>query len=88
MPSCPVLSINTGMAFATPVVTPRMPLMNVLEQGGKFIQSVKHGVTLDGRFSGQVRRPLLGLDAAEKDAMAQVVTALKQNIAMISAEGK
>ncbi|UTW02095.1 dihydrodipicolinate synthase family protein [Amphritea atlantica] len=69
------------------IMAEMMPLMHVLEQGGKFIQSVKHGVTLDGRFAGEVRKPLLGLEEAEKDAMAQVVGELKENIAKIVAEG-
>ncbi|WP_290703068.1 dihydrodipicolinate synthase family protein [Amphritea sp.] len=80
--------LENDFAKGRRIMAEMMPLMSVLEQGGKFIQSVKYGVTLDGRFSGQVRRPLLGLDAAEKDAMAQVVTTLKQNIALIAAEGK
>lgn len=69
------------------IMAEMMPLMHVLEQGGKFIQSVKHGVTLDGRFAGEVRKPLLGLEEAEKDTMAQVVGVLKENIAKIVAEG-
>ena len=64
-----------------------MPLMRVLEQGGKFIQSVKYGVTLDGRFAGEVRKPLRGLNKDEKRAMAQVVKTLKTTIASIEAEG-
>ncbi|WP_452600546.1 dihydrodipicolinate synthase family protein [Rhodanobacter aciditrophus] len=53
-----------------------MPLMSVLEQGGKFIQSVKHGVTFDGHDAGVVRSPLMGLDDAEKTELEQVITAL------------
>ncbi|MEH6444525.1 MAG: dihydrodipicolinate synthase family protein [Oceanospirillaceae bacterium] len=80
--------VNNDFAKGRRIMAAMMPLMSVLEQGGKFIQSVKHGVTLDGRVSGQVRRPLLGLDDAEKEAMAQVVTELKLTIAKISAESK
>jgi 4-hydroxy-tetrahydrodipicolinate synthase len=68
------------------IMSAMMPLMRVLEQGGKFIQSVKYGVTLDGRVGGEVRKPLLGLDADEKIAMAQVVKTLKTTIAGIEAE--
>jgi 4-hydroxy-tetrahydrodipicolinate synthase len=63
-----------------------MPLMEVLEQGGKFIQSVKYGVTLDGRVAGEVRKPLRGLNEDEKQAMAQVVITLKATIEGIEAE--
>lgn len=68
------------------IMSAMMPLMRVLEQGGKFIQSVKYGVTLDGRFSGEVRKPLRGLNKDEKRAMAQVVKTLKTTIAGIEAE--
>jgi len=68
------------------IMSAMMPLMRVLEQGGKFIQSVKYGVTLDGRFSGEVRKPLRGLNKDEKRAMAQVVKTLKTTIASIEAE--
>lgn len=79
--------VQNDFAKGRRIMAEMMPLMHVLEQGGKFIQSVKHGVTLDGRFAGEVRKPLLGLDDAEKDAMAQVVSELKVNIAKIVAEG-
>ncbi|WP_372741687.1 dihydrodipicolinate synthase family protein [Neptunomonas sp.] len=65
------------------IMSAMMPLMRVLEQGGKFIQSVKYGVTLDGRVSGEVRKPLLGLGEDEKLAMHGVVQTLKENIAKI-----
>lgn len=68
------------------IMSAMMPLMRVLEQGGKFIQSVKYGVTLDGRVSGEVRKPLRGLNNDEKRAMAQVVKTLKTAIAAIEAE--
>lgn len=60
-----------------------MPLMSVLEQGGKFIQSVKYGVTLAGRFAGVTRKPLLGLDEAEKSQLEAVISTLKASIAAI-----
>ncbi|MCV6591044.1 MAG: dihydrodipicolinate synthase family protein [Marinobacterium sp.] len=68
------------------IMSAMMPLMRVLEQGGKFIQSVKYGVTLDGRVSGEVRKPLRGLNKDEKRAMAQVVQTLKTTIARIEAD--
>lgn len=68
------------------IMAAMMPLMSVLEQGGKFIQSVKHGVTFDGRDAGIVRSPLMGLDEAEKTELEQVIVALQKNIASIVAE--
>lgn len=68
------------------IMAAMMPLMRVLEQGGKFIQCVKYGVTLDGRYGGEVRAPLRGLDNDDKQAMQQVVETLKTTIARIESE--
>lgn len=68
------------------IMSAMMPLMRVLEQGGKFIQCVKYGVTLDGRFGGEVRAPLRGLDDEGKQAMQRVVETLKTTIARIESE--
>ncbi|MHA6964513.1 dihydrodipicolinate synthase family protein [Zobellella denitrificans] len=65
------------------IMAAMMPLMSVLEQGGKFIQCVKHGVTLSGQFAGITRKPLLGLEESEKQQLAQVISTLKATIADI-----
>jgi len=64
-----------------------LPLMRVLEQGGKFIQTIKHGVTMTGIDAGPVRSPLKGLNKDDKRALEQVVRVLKTTIATITAEG-
>ena len=68
------------------IMAEMMPLMDFLE-GGKFVQSIKHGVSLNGLSTGGVRAPLQGLDAAEQAELANVVATLKRNIAAI-VEGK
>ncbi|WMC11669.1 dihydrodipicolinate synthase family protein [Oceanimonas pelagia] len=65
------------------IMAAMMPLMSVLEQGGKFIQCVKHGVTLSGQFAGATRKPLLGLEEDEKQQLQQVIGTLKAAIAGI-----
>lgn len=69
------------------IMSAMMPLMRVLEQGGKFIQTIKHGVTLNGIEAGAMRAPLTGLNKDDKRALEQVVRALKTTIADIVAEG-
>ncbi|WP_027256206.1 dihydrodipicolinate synthase family protein [Leisingera aquimarina] len=69
------------------IMSAMMPLMHVLEQGGKFIQTIKHGVTLNGIAAGAMRAPLKGLNKDDKRALEQVVRVLKQKIADIQAEG-
>lgn len=44
-----------------------LPMLNLLEQGGKFCQYVKYGCELAGTPVGVTRRPLLPLNQAEKD---------------------
>ena len=70
------------------IMSAMMPLMRVLEQGGKFIQCVKHGVTLNGLQTGPMRPPLKGLNQLEKQELEQVITVLKRTIADILNEKK
>ncbi|MGY0613782.1 dihydrodipicolinate synthase family protein [Vibrio sp. FJH11] len=65
------------------IMSAMMPLMSVLEQGGKFIQCVKQGVEIDGRFAGKVRAPLHGLTEEEKNQLADVVSTLKAAISSL-----
>ena len=69
------------------IMSAMMPLMRVLEQGGKFIQTIKHGVTMTGIDAGAMRPPLKGLNKDDKRALEQVVRVLKKTIADIQAEG-
>lgn len=68
------------------IMSALLPLMRVLEQGGKFIQTIKHGVTMNGIEAGDVRAPLKGLNKDDKRALEQVVRVLKGKIADITAE--
>ncbi|WP_372573409.1 dihydrodipicolinate synthase family protein [Ruegeria jejuensis] len=69
------------------IMSALMPLMRVLEQGGKFIQTIKHGVTMNGIPAGAMRPPLKGLNKDDKRALEQVTRVLKTTIATIRAEG-
>lgn len=65
------------------IMSAMMPLMRVLEQGGKFIQCVKHGVEITGLKAGPMRPPLKGLNKDEKRELEQVVRTLKLAVAAI-----
>ena len=69
------------------IMSAMMPLMRVLEQGGKFIQCVKYGVTLGGLDTGGLMPPLQPLNKDDKRQMDQVIRVLKTTIARIQAEG-
>ena len=69
------------------IMSAMMPLMRVLEQGGKFIQCVKHGMSLRNLPSGPPRRPLRPLNKDDKRALEQVVRVMNTTFAEIQ-EGK
>lgn len=69
------------------IMSAMMPLMRVLEQGGKFIQTIKYGVTRHGIPAETVRTPLKGLNKDDKRALDQVVRVLSKTVAEIEAEG-
>jgi 4-hydroxy-tetrahydrodipicolinate synthase len=48
------------------IMSAMMPLMRVLEQGGKFVQCVKHGCEMGGQYAGPPRPPLKALNKDDK----------------------
>ncbi|WP_085308369.1 dihydrodipicolinate synthase family protein [Planktotalea arctica] len=70
------------------IMSAMMPLMRVLEQGGKFIQAVKHGCEMAGQYAGPPRPPLHGLNKDDKRQLEQVVRVLKRTVAQIEAEAR
>lgn len=79
--------IEGDFAKGRRIMSALLPLMRVLEQGGKFIQTIKHGVTMTGIDAGVMRAPLKGLNKDDKRALEQVTRVLKSTIASITAEG-
>jgi len=69
------------------IMSAMLPLMRVLEQGGKFIQTIKHGVTMNGIETGGMLPPLTPLNKDDKRELEQVVRVVKRAIATIEAEG-
>lgn len=53
-----------------------LPVLNLLEQGGKFCQYIKYGCEMAGMPVGPARRPLLPLDEKEKAEFKRVYDAL------------
>lgn len=68
------------------IMSALMPLMRVLEQGGKFIQCIKHGCEMMGNHAGPPRPPLRALNKDDKRQLEQVVRVLKRTVAEIGAE--
>jgi len=69
------------------IMSAMLPLMRVLEQGGKFVQCIKHGLSIRGLPVGPPRRPLQPLNKDEKRALEETVRVMDQTIATLTAEG-
>ena len=63
-----------------------LPLMTVLERGGKFIQCVKYGCEMDGLPAGTVRLPLRPMKKELKRQMRDAVLTARKTIKGIMAE--
>lgn len=59
------------------LMTTMMPLIYLLENGGKYIQYVKYGCELAGHPVGDMRPPMGPLTAAEKETFARLYHELK-----------
>ena len=70
------------------IMSAMMPLMRVLEQGGKFVQCIKHGVTLRGIDAGPPRKPLQPLNKDDKRELAEVIKTMNTTIDAIMNESK
>ena len=79
-------AVEGDFAKGRRIMSAMMPLMRVLEQGGKFIQCIKHGVEMMGGHAGPPRSPLKGLNKDDKRQLEQVVRVLKRTVAEIVAE--
>lgn len=65
------------------IMSAMLPLMSVLEQGGKFVQCIKHGLTMRGIPAGPPRRPMQPLNKDDKRALEQVIKVMNTTIESI-----
>lgn len=72
--------VEKDFAKGRRIMSAMLPLMDYLE-GGKFVQSIKHGCELVGLRAGGVRAPLKGLTVQERETLKTVVAALKREVA-------
>jgi 4-hydroxy-tetrahydrodipicolinate synthase len=78
--------LNGDFAKGRRIMSALMPLMRVLEQGGKFIQCIKHGCETAGLTAGPPRPPLLPLSKGEKENLHAAVREAKTTISSILSE--
>ncbi|MDX1425009.1 MAG: dihydrodipicolinate synthase family protein [Kiloniellales bacterium] len=65
------------------LMTALLPVMTVLERGGKFAQCVKYGCELQGLPGGAVRAPLRPMGKALKDRMREALGAAQAEVRRI-----
>ena len=65
------------------IMSAMLPLMRVLEQGGKFVQCIKYGLTLRGIDAGPPRKPLQPLNKDDKRELAEVIRTMNTTISSI-----
>jgi len=70
------------------IMSAMMPLMRVLEQGGKFIQCVKYGLTTRSLPVGPPRKPLQPLNKDEKRSLEQVLRVMNTTFNQIIEDSK
>ena len=66
------------------IMSAMLPLMRVLEQGGKFIQCIKYGLTLRGIDAGPPRKPLQPLNKDDKRQLAEVIRTMNRAVSHIT----
>ncbi len=69
------------------IMSAMMPLMNLLEQGGKFVQNIKYGVSLLGMNASVVRAPLQDLTKQEQISLEKITQDIQLTIRQITNTG-
>ena len=75
--------VDGDFARGRRIMSAMLPFLNLLDQG-KFVQKIKHGCELIGLQAGKPRLPLRPLEAEEEARLAEVVAALKQEVAAVT----
>ena len=66
------------------IMSALLPFMAILEQGGKFIQTIKYACQMEGLPAGPVRAPLTELTKEQKRQIETVLKTLKASIQCIT----
>ena len=77
------IALENDIVKGRRIMSALLPFMSVLEQGGKFVQSIKYACACDGLPTGPVRKPLGELNDKDKREIEQVLATLKTTMARI-----
>ncbi len=78
------VAVENDIAKGREIMAALLPLMSVLEQGGKFVQAIKYACTLSGLPAGPARSPLRVLNKKEKRNIEQVLKTVKKTFAKLN----
>ncbi len=70
------------------IMSALLPFLRILEQGGKFIQCVKHGLSMRGIDPGPPRKPLQPLNKDDIRALEEVIRTMDKTIDAITGGAK
>jgi 4-hydroxy-tetrahydrodipicolinate synthase len=79
-------AVEGDFTIGRAIMSAMLPLMSVLEQGGKFVQCIKYGLTLRGIDAGPPRKPLQPLNKDDKRQLAEVIRTMNTTISSITGE--
>ena len=77
------VSLENNVSLGRQIMSAMMPFLQILEQGGKLIQAVKHACKLKGLPSGTVRQPLQPLSQKEENQIESVLITLESEMSAI-----
>ena len=77
------VSLENNVSLGRQRMSAMMPFLQILEQGGKLIQAVKHTCKLKGLLSGTVRQPLQPLSQKEENQIESVLITLESEMSAI-----
>ena len=77
------VSLENNVSLGRQKMSAMMPFLQILEQGGKLIQAVKHTCKLKGLPSGTVRQPLQPLSQKEENQIESVLITLESEMSAI-----
>ena len=77
------VSLENNVSLGRQIMSAMMPFLQILEQGGKLIQAVKHTCKLKGLPSGTVRQPLQPLSQKEENQIESVLITLESEMSAI-----
>ena len=79
-------AVEGDFAKGRRIMSAMLPLMRVLEQGGKFVQCIKAGLASRGIIAGPPRPPLRPLDKEQVRDLAEVVRIMNVTVDAIEKE--